>query len=126
MNNDNDIRIIQDNNDRATQKSKLNNRSYVKIATWNIRSINGKENEIIEEMKLQKLDYLGVTEIKKKGRGMEELKDGYWLYWSGVETKERGAEGVGLVVKPENINNILKERYVNSRLMTLDVKCKNR
>lgn len=50
-----------------------------------------KDNEIIEKMKLQNLDYLGVLKSKKKcqvmrffkkSQGMKELNEGYWLYWS--------------------------------------------
>lgn len=57
-------------------------------------------------MKSQKLDYLGVKEIKKKGQGIEELEKGYILYWSKVEAARRGAEGVGMIVTPEQIKNI--------------------
>lgn len=30
-------------------------------------------------MKVQKLDYLKIVEIKNKANGLIELKDGYWL-----------------------------------------------
>lgn len=50
-------------------------------------NINGKESEIIEELKQHNLDYLSITEIKKKGEGIEEIKDRYWLYWSEVDKK---------------------------------------
>lgn len=73
-------------------------------------------------MKSQNIDYLGVTEIKKKGKGFMELREGYWLYWSGVGLNERGAEGVGLVVKPDKIKNIREERYNSGRLLIVDVK----
>lgn len=35
------------------------------MGTWNMRSINGKEDEIIEEMKMQDIEYLGIAETKK-------------------------------------------------------------
>lgn len=37
--------------------------------------INGKEDEIVQEMKQYNLEYLGLTETKKKGKGMTELQN---------------------------------------------------
>ena len=100
-------------------------RTIIRIGTWNLRSLTGKEDEVVEEMKVQDIDYLGVTEIKRKGKGMKELREGYWLYWSGVDMDKRGAEGVGLIVKPGKINSITNERYVNERLFVAEVKMEN-
>ncbi|KAK4873717.1 hypothetical protein RN001_013077 [Aquatica leii] len=58
-------------------------RGVIKIGTWNVKSIIGKEDEIIEEMQMQNIDYLGITETKRKGKGEMELNEGHWLYWSG-------------------------------------------
>ena len=37
-----------------------------RIGMWNIRSINGKEEELISEFEKETLDILGIAEIKKK------------------------------------------------------------
>lgn len=55
------------------------------MGIWNLRSLNGREDEIIEKVKSYKLDYLRLTETKNKSKGLEELEDRYWLYWSAVE-----------------------------------------
>lgn len=70
---------------------------------WNIRGINGKEDELIEEIIIQKLDYLGITETKKKKAGIQVLREGYMLIWSGVEEAERAAGGVALLINPYKI-----------------------
>ena len=41
----------------------------MRIGTWNVRSINGKEVELIDEIKKYRINILGVTETKKKGQG---------------------------------------------------------
>lgn len=66
----------------ATDKDKNNviNTKTVRIGTWNIRSIYGKEFELIEQMENMKLDMLGITETKKKKKGMTRLSEEYWLY----------------------------------------------
>jgi hypothetical protein len=53
----------------------------MKIGTWNVRSIAGKETELV-----------GVTETKKKGQGIEKLQDGYLLYYSGVPKTQQKQE----------------------------------
>lgn len=40
---------------------------------------------------------------------MEELMDGYWMYWSEVNKNNPDAEEVELSVKSEVVKNIQKE-----------------
>lgn len=101
------------------QISKENN---IKIGTWNIKGLAGKEIELVEEMEKQQLDYLGITETKKKGQGVTRIAKGYWLYWSGVEQTKWGSEGVGLVISPKNIENVIKENLANSRLLRVELR----
>ena len=58
------------------------------IGTWNTRSINGKEIELVNEVKKYKIDILGITEIKKNGQGIENLGS-HTLVYSGVNPNER-------------------------------------
>ncbi|KAK5641093.1 hypothetical protein RI129_009640 [Pyrocoelia pectoralis] len=59
-------RVNKYNNTKAMNKEQ---RDKIKIGTWNIRSMNGKEIEMIEEFKKTKLEVLDITETKKKGVG---------------------------------------------------------
>ena len=111
------------NNNGEEKINKLRSaRSIIKLGTWNTRSIKGKENEIVEEMKVQGIDYLGVTEIRRKGKGIKELREGYIMYWSGVGFNERGAEGVGLIVKADKVTNIIEEWYVSERIFVAEIR----
>lgn len=58
--------------DKAIKQMK--NERCIKIGTWNIRSITGKENELIEEFAKAKLEILAITETKKKGKGEIKIK----------------------------------------------------
>lgn len=44
------------------------------------RSIKGKEGEIVEEMINHQMEILGVTETKRKGKGVARIHKGYWLF----------------------------------------------
>lgn len=104
------------------EKQKKRNKSTLKLGIWNVRSIRGKEIEIIEEMEKQQLDFLGITETKKKGKGINRIAKGYWLYWSGVNESERGKEGVGMIIKPEKIESVVKENFINERILTAEIR----
>ena len=50
-----------------------------RIGTWNIKTLNGKEEEIVEEMDKYRIDLLGISETKKKGKGQKHVKNNYVL-----------------------------------------------
>lgn len=57
----------------------------VKLGTWNVKNINGREEEIIKEMKRYNIDCMGVTETKKTD--MVGHKQGYMGKKSGINSK---------------------------------------
>ena len=96
----------------------------MKIGTWNVRSINGKEIELVEEIKKYKIDLLGITETKKKGQFYETVGN-YKIIYSGVNKTERAKAGVGIVIK-EDLYKDSDYRYINERLIELDIELKER
>jgi len=48
------------------QMRKRSQMSECKIGAWNVRGVNGKMNELIEEMEKYKLDVLYLSETKGK------------------------------------------------------------
>lgn len=82
------------------------------IINWNIRSIKGKEHELVEEFEKANLDFLAITETKKKGQGMIKLGKGHALFYKGVTAEQRAAEGVGCLIKNQQVKNIKKCKYI--------------
>ncbi|GLV37385.1 hypothetical protein CBL_10648 [Carabus blaptoides fortunei] len=108
---------------KAAQRQKGVPKNKVRrLGTWNIRSIKEKEEELVEEMEKQNIEILGITETKKKGRGMRSIHKGYWMIWSGIEDTGRAKGGVGLVVAPNRITKIINEKSTNERLLKVDMK----
>ena len=93
------------------------------IGTWNVRSLSGKEVELVEEIKKYNVDILGITETKKKGEGVENY-EGYKLIHSGVGTNERARAGV------ETIRNDLFDdsdiNFINERLLEINIDLKGK
>lgn len=98
----------------------MNNGIKLKKNCKNKISLNGKQDGITEEMKMQKLVYLGVTGRKKKHKGIQEMKDQYKLYCSKVDETDGGQ-----IVKPQYINNIVNERHVNEPGLIVEAKIDN-
>ena len=94
------------------------------IGTWNVRSVNGKELELVEEVRKYKIDILGVTETKKKGQGVDNLGS-HTLIYSGVDINERARAGVALLLT----NDIYKTsdfNFVSERLLEVNVQFKTK
>lgn len=115
---------MEKENGKGLQKHKENN--MIKIGTWNIISINGKQEEIIWEMKEFKIQILGLSEIKMKESGIKLLQYGYTLYYSGLEhtdgNKERTKEGVGIILTEELNQKVIGWKNINSKIMYVQLK----
>lgn len=47
------------------------------MGKWNMKGIISKEEEIIEKLGRWNTEILGITETKKKGRGIDKIHKGY-------------------------------------------------
>lgn len=71
-------------------------------------------------MKLLIVDYLGVTAKKDRWRGIEEIKEGCVLFLSGADVTKGKQEDVWLMVRSDQIRNIIKKKYVNEKLLLIE------
>jgi exonuclease III len=92
------------------------------LATWNIRGLSGKENELIEECRKVKVDILEITETKKKGQGITEVGNEYYLIYSGVPINERAKAGVGCLVNETWRKKVLGWTYISERIIKVEAK----
>lgn len=102
-------------------ESKKESKANWKIATWNVRGLGGKEQELIENLENTNIEIVAITETKKKGKGNQILQNGDLLVYSGVEEKERAKAGVACLIKQSKIPEIRKWKSINERILTLEV-----
>ena len=69
------------------------------VATWNVRGLNNKMEELKRELKASNIELVGLTETKLKGSGEILLSDGDLLIYSGVDTEKRARAGVAAFIK---------------------------
>lgn len=96
--------------------------NVMKIGTWNIRSIQGKERELEEEFERAKLDILAINETKKKGKGSIKLENGNVLIFSGTEKKKRASAGVGCIIHKKLETKIEKWKAITERILKITLK----
>ncbi|KAJ4430790.1 hypothetical protein ANN_19381 [Periplaneta americana] len=89
----------------------------VRFGTWNIKTIAGKEVELIQEMKRHKPEILGISEVKKKGNGMKKLQEGYTLQYSGIGMDSRLRKGIMVVI---NLDLEIKMSFIQVYTPTED------
>ena len=46
-----------------------------RFGCWNVRTVNGREQELVEEMKKYRLDVLGISEAKVRGNSVRMIGD---------------------------------------------------
>ncbi|CAH0558552.1 unnamed protein product [Brassicogethes aeneus] len=111
---------------RKDKETKKETRKNWKIGTWNIKSIQGKENELEEEFEELGLDILVITETKKKGQGITKLHNNNILIFSGVKLNERAAARVGCIIYKELEEEIEEWQAWSERILTVAIKNKKK
>lgn len=96
----------------------------MRFATWNIKSLNGREQETLQELKDHNIDICALQETKKKGKGQIQYQD-YILVYSGVDRHERAKEGVALLVHNKHKLNIDRCQYISSRIIVVTIQVEN-
>ncbi|XP_050499989.1 craniofacial development protein 2-like isoform X3 [Diabrotica virgifera virgifera] len=106
----------------GNDNGKQDKKNIWRLATWNIRGLNGKETELSYEFDKNKIEILGITETKKKGIGEIHLEGGHLLIYSGVPPEKRAAAGVGTIIKKEKVIKIQDWKGWSERIVALEMK----
>lgn len=96
----------------------------MRIATWNIKSFNNRDQETLNELEHHRIDICALQETKKKGKGQRQYGE-YLVIYSGVDKHERAKEGVALAVHKRYQNNIRECAYISSRIISIGFETKN-
>ncbi|KAL3288948.1 hypothetical protein HHI36_003392 [Cryptolaemus montrouzieri] len=76
---------------------KWKRKNLLRVATWNIKSLNNRDHEILKELNDNKIDICALQETKKKGKGQIQHAQ-HTVIYSGVQKHDRAKEGVALVI----------------------------
>ncbi|MGH2507006.1 MAG: reverse transcriptase domain-containing protein [Ktedonobacteraceae bacterium] len=97
------------------------------IGIWNVRSLGSKEPELVEEAMRYRLDIIGVSETKLRGKGTRDLDHGWKLFYSGLENPLVHAHaGVGILTSPRMAEQVIEWTPVSERVCVLRLRIGSR
>ena len=98
-------------------------RNIIKVACLNTRGLNGesKKQEVGVMCKKRRIDVLGLSEMKLKGKG-EVMFGNFKVLKSGVSERVRAREGVAIILNERLWKCVKESKFINSRLMSLKLK----
>ena len=86
------------------------------ITTWNVRSMNQGELDLIKKMTRVNINILGISELKWTGLG-EFNSDEHYIFYCGQEYLRRN--GVALIVNKRVQNAVLGCNLKNDRMILI-------
>jgi hypothetical protein len=113
--------LDNDKSDLCMTTVKLKKENAVKYATWNVRSVIHKEEELDTTFKEQNIDTAVTTETKKKLQGTKETQN-YTLIYSGINAKTHAQAGAIIWIHNSLRNKILHYTYWNERILEVRLK----
>src|SRR6516225_7306849 len=89
--------------------------SCIRIGTWNVRTLNekGKLENIKQEMERNRIDILGMSEMRWKGSG-DFPSDEYRVVFSAGVVREKG---VGIIMRKEMSKRVIDIEKISDRLI---------
>ncbi|KAG8235924.1 hypothetical protein J437_LFUL014280 [Ladona fulva] len=106
----------------ATKRTTIwKKKDKLRIGKLNIRSLDDKEQELIEELQSHQISICALQETKKKGKGQREYGK-YFLIYSGVEKSVRAKAGVEIIIHKNDMKYIEGCRYISERIVAIKMK----
>ncbi|XP_065575362.1 26S proteasome non-ATPase regulatory subunit 1-like [Artemia franciscana] len=101
---------------RKTDRLNLMDRRGLRIATWNVLTLNApaSKNLLSKELRKNKVSIAGLTETSLTGSGEERIGNSDSLLWSGGSLRRNG---VGLALNSLTRKALLLHEAVSDRLM---------
>ena len=100
--------------------SRINHHQLL-LGNWNILTLTGKEQELVEEAKRYHLDIIGVSSTKRRGSGIVNFNGGWKLFYSGA-----AQVGVGTLTSPRLSDCTSDWTSLGSRVCMLKLKVLDR
>ena len=67
------------------------------MSNWNVTSLNGKKQELVWEAEQYHLDIVEVSSTKCRSSDVVELKEGWKLFYSGVDVTMSAQVGIAIL-----------------------------
>lgn len=109
----------------GNKKRKQQRKWTLNFGIWNIRGIINKQQEIISEFIDRKIDIAVLSETKKKGNGIENIKEYIHIY-TGVDKNERAQAGISILIHKRLQKYIKSWESFSERIIKLTLQIRGR
>ena len=99
---------------RRKEKKKKHSKEVIRIGTLNVSSMTGISREIVDLMQRRKMNVLCTQETRWKGAKAREVREGYKLYYYGVEN---GRNGIGIILEKELVEQVVKVNRISDWIL---------
>ena len=82
--------------------------------------------KLTEEVRKYRIHVLGISSIKRKGKGTSLLNDGWQLFYSGVDITAHAQAGVGILLHPCLADAVLDWKPANERVVHIRLQLKKK
>ena len=97
----------------------------LKVATWNVRGIAEKTEQLQTELLKRKTDIAVVTETKEKNKGSEDTGN-YVTIYCGVPANQWASSGVAIAIRKDWKHEIQDYTWISDRIIDTRIKVLNR
>ena len=91
-------------------------RLLIRVGTLNIGTMTGKGRELADMMERRNVDILCLQETKRKDSKARNIGGGCKIFYNGADGRKNG---IGIVVREELAESVLKVKRVSDRLMAM-------
>ena len=95
----------------------------IHLCTYNVRTMKNDEKieSLLEELANFKWDVIGLSETKREGQGLVEIKGGSWLYNCGKTENNKNAKGMGFLINGKFKNYVKEIKSYSNRVIAMNV-----
>jgi len=97
----------------------------LKVATWNVRGIAEKTEELQTVLLKTKIDIFIITETKNKNKGSEDICN-YVMIYCGVPANQLASSGVAIAIRKDWKHKIEDYTWIWNRIIETRIKVLNR
>ena len=108
-----------------TAKFKGQRFGKLKVATWNVRGIAEKVEELQTELLKRKTDIAIITKTKRKNKGSEDIGH-YVMIYCGVPANQWPSSGIAIAVRKDWKPKIRDYTWTSERIIETRIKVINR
>ncbi|GFO31492.1 endonuclease-reverse transcriptase [Plakobranchus ocellatus] len=104
--------------------NKGNGQAEMYMATYNTRTIRQQDDleRLLEELEQIKWHIIGLSETKRRGKGLSELPGGHWIFRKGKTEDNPTAKGVALLINRNMTKYVERTNIYSERMIVCTIK----